>query len=306
MRILAIGDFHGKFSEKLIKKIKKENFDVIFSNGDYCGQKGISEIDFKYYYGKNSDERKKVPKHIQNKLRFLENKSVDNGSSILKKIKNLKKPFFGVRGNWDPTPWSNDVGAWTKSTKQQVKKLNHVLEKDFEFVDFRFKDFDNFVLVGGTSSSYPGMLRKNMIRRIMEKWDMSKEEAERYVNGIKRDTKWRTKKFEMAFSKAKKLKKPIIFLTHNSPYGTKLDVIKSKKAHKLAKGQHYGSYLDMIMIKKFKPELVLCGHIHENFGKDKLGRSLIVNVGSAQEENFVIIDFNEKTRKFKIKFVGKK
>lgn len=35
MKILAIGDFHGKFPEKLKKKIGKEKPDLIVSIGDY-------------------------------------------------------------------------------------------------------------------------------------------------------------------------------------------------------------------------------------------------------------------------------
>lgn len=35
MKILAIGDFHGKFPGKLKKLIKKENPDLILCTGDF-------------------------------------------------------------------------------------------------------------------------------------------------------------------------------------------------------------------------------------------------------------------------------
>jgi hypothetical protein len=39
MRILVIGDFGGVFSEKLKRKLKKEEFDLIVGLGDYAGIK---------------------------------------------------------------------------------------------------------------------------------------------------------------------------------------------------------------------------------------------------------------------------
>jgi hypothetical protein len=39
MRILAIGDFQGTFPEKLKRKLKKEEFDIVVGVGDYAGIK---------------------------------------------------------------------------------------------------------------------------------------------------------------------------------------------------------------------------------------------------------------------------
>lgn len=61
-----------------------------------------------------------------------------------------------------------------------------------------------------------------------------------------------------------------VLVTHTPPYGTKLDNI----------GFHTGSKGIRRVIEKLKPDLVLCGHIHETFGKeDKIGKSRIINVG---------------------------
>ncbi len=87
-------------------------------------------------------------------------------------------------------------------------------------------------------------------------------------------------------------------MTHNSPYNI-LDKITSKKAPKISRGKHYGSYLERLVINRFKPDLVICGHMHENFGKDKIGNTTVVNVGSFHDKKFALIDF-PKTNQIKI------
>jgi len=63
----------------------------------------------------------------------------------------------------------------------------------------------------------------------------------------------------------------MVFVFHQPPYNTKLDkVYESKSGNK--------DYADFI--KKHTPDLVICGHIHENFKKrDKIKRTIIINPG---------------------------
>ena len=61
-----------------------------------------------------------------------------------------------------------------------------------------------------------------------------------------------------------------ILITHAPPFGTKIDFL----------GTHVGSKNLRKAIEKIKPDLVLCGHIHETFGlEDKIGKTKIINVG---------------------------
>jgi Icc-related predicted phosphoesterase len=72
----------------------------------------------------------------------------------------------------------------------------------------------------------------------------------------------------------KKIKKDdkIVLMLHGPPYGTRID--------ELTKGTYCGNKSYTKWIKKIKPHLVVCGHIHENFEKkDKIGKTLIVNPG---------------------------
>ena len=85
----------------------------------------------------------------------------------------------------------------------------------------------------------------------------------------------RDEKFER-WSKiiGKKIKKgeKIVLLLHGPPYGTNAD--------ELTKGTYCGNKSYTEWIKKMKPELVVCGHIHENFlRKGRIGKTLVVNPG---------------------------
>ena len=65
--------------------------------------------------------------------------------------------------------------------------------------------------------------------------------------------------------------KKIILVTHAPPYKTRLD--------KLIQG-HCGNKSIRHFVEKNKIDLLICGHLHENFGKeDKIGKTKIINPG---------------------------
>jgi len=78
-----------------------------------------------------------------------------------------------------------------------------------------------------------------------------------------------SKKFSRIIKKNKD--KKIIFMTHAPPYRTKLDKI----------GKHYvGNKTFREFIEKSKVDLVVSGHLHENFGKkDKIKKTEVINPG---------------------------
>ena len=63
---------------------------------------------------------------------------------------------------------------------------------------------------------------------------------------------------------------PLVLVSHQPPYDTACDV---------ARGRHVGSRAIRECVLEHQPDLVLCGHIHESVGQDRLGRSVIVNPG---------------------------
>jgi len=77
------------------------------------------------------------------------------------------------------------------------------------------------------------------------------------------------KLLEKSHSRIKDAKKQIM-MVHMPPYGTNLDSLWG----------HVGSKSIRDIIKKFQPNLVLCGHIHETFGESTtIGKTKIINVG---------------------------
>ena len=54
MKILAIGDFHGKFPKKFERIIKKEKIGLVVSNGDYFPFH-YRELWFKHCYRKETE-----------------------------------------------------------------------------------------------------------------------------------------------------------------------------------------------------------------------------------------------------------
>ena len=72
----------------------------------------------------------------------------------------------------------------------------------------------------------------------------------------------------------------LIIISHSPPYGTRLDKTRLRL--------HAGSLSIRRFIEEKKPLLVFCGHIHEARGEDRMGDTIIVNVGPAKDGNYVL------------------
>lgn len=67
-------------------------------------------------------------------------------------------------------------------------------------------------------------------------------------------------------------------VTHAPPYGTQLD--------RIWLGGHVGSRAVREIVEKEQPNLLLCGHVHEAQGIERLGSTLVVNCGAAKAGHF--------------------
>jgi hypothetical protein len=76
-----------------------------------------------------------------------------------------------------------------------------------------------------------------------------------------------------------------IFCPHAPPRDTACD--------RLRDGEHVGSAVVRAFIERAQPDLVLCGHIHEARGRDRLGRTVIVNPGPVSAGHYALVEIGE-------------
>ena len=72
-----------------------------------------------------------------------------------------------------------------------------------------------------------------------------------------------------------------IFCPHAPAHGTACDRLRS--------GEHVGSRALRALVERERPDLVLCGHIHESRGRDELGATTVVNPGPVAAGHFALV-----------------
>jgi Icc-related predicted phosphoesterase len=75
-----------------------------------------------------------------------------------------------------------------------------------------------------------------------------------------------------------------ILVSHKPPYGAQ---------DKIFIGMHGGSKELREIIDKYKPRLVLCGHIHEDPGFTKIGETFIVNCSMGKRGDGALLEINK-------------
>ncbi|MFQ6076113.1 MAG: metallophosphoesterase [Candidatus Bathyarchaeia archaeon] len=80
----------------------------------------------------------------------------------------------------------------------------------------------------------------------------------------------------------------LVLVSHVPPKHTRLDLI------------HFGVYVGSVALREFierrRPLLVVCGHIHERRGVDKINDTLIVNPGPAMWGLCALVEIGEEVR----------
>ena len=277
MKILAIGDFHGKFPEKL--KREAEKVDVILSPGDFANADKIRKLIFKHWTDKKWFEVVGL-----RKARALEKESFNSGLDVLKGLNKIGKKFYFVWGNTDfykDASIKDDISPGEYN--DNIRKMENVIS-----VDRRKKKIYGLEIVG-----HGGYV--DVTQYIKDRMDADEK---RHKERLKRYNKTKEKLFDIFDNKPDK---DFIFLIHYSPYGV-FDKVKYKGSP--MNGKHVGFEPYNRIIKKYKPLLVISGHMHEYQGVKKMGRSLIVNPGPAFEGKAAVIDVDEENKKIKsVRFV---
>jgi Icc-related predicted phosphoesterase len=288
MKILAIGDFHGKFPVKLKKEIEKnlDEIDLILALGDYTG---LDE--WRPFFHKQLTEAKKGKevmnvRDVMSKKEYnaLVKKDFKAGLDVLKELNKFGKKVYVIFGNGD---WYNAYhNRGHKTFEPKIKPLKNLYEMSHK--NRKFNGI-NFIGVGGYMDP--------------DIYFNKKEWAEaQNKKSLKLRIKRRSKSKNKFFNQLTKSKGKRIFVLHYTPVGA-FDIVKSVKANPM-NGKSVGVGFFTSAIKKYKPKLALCGHMHEYQGKKRLGNTIVVNPGAAYNGKAAIIDFDEEKNQLgKVRFL---
>jgi len=304
MKILVIGDLHGR-----MPKIHFKDFDCIIQVGDVCDDSKIGPYYKKYFelLNKNEDLDLSLDDFFikelgKRKYTLYEKQSLKIGRSILEYLNSLGRPIFMVAGNWDQSYGSSRIKDIDKSDYHYRKafydwylgdKINSKLInglKNIKVCMYKNHVFSEINFLGYGLSSGAELLKKKGKKLGVSKkqFEVLKKSLNKIFQKLSSACKKRNKKF------------PTIFISHNVPYNTKLDVIKDKKSYAYEK--HLGSYVARKFCEKYQPLLCIGGHIHEHFGKVKIGKTTVINAGFGKDAN-ILIDLDEEKGKIrKIEF----
>jgi Icc-related predicted phosphoesterase len=78
----------------------------------------------------------------------------------------------------------------------------------------------------------------------------------------------------------------LVLVSHSPPENTLVDMTSN--------GEHVGSSSIRDFITTKKPALVVCGHIHEGRGIDKIGETVVVNPGSAGQGHAALVSLDQR------------
>lgn len=280
VKILAMGDFHGKFPNRLKRIARRGDIDLIVCLGDYTGLDDWYPIVMKQL--KLGKEGKEVLSHEEimgeKNYRQLVKKDYLAGQKVLQEINKLGKKSLIIFGNGDWYKFSVRRGG--KSYEKYCKKLRNIKQINYGVYNnlgFSFVGFGGYMDIDSYFNK--------------KEWGNAKNKMDLKIRIQRRE------KMKKLFSKLLgKSGKNRIFILHYPPKGA-FDIIKGgKKNHMTGKSTGIGFFTEAI--NKYKPKLVLCGHMHEYQGKKMMGGSLVVNPGAAKFGKAAIIDTDNRGVEF--------
>jgi Icc-related predicted phosphoesterase len=273
MKILAIGDFHGKFPKKLKEEAKK--VDVILVAGDFGGSDRLLKVVFKYLVKGKWWEvvgKKRARNYV------LED--YNSGKKILNDLHKLEKPVYAIMGNWD-----FDSKAQLETTAGLKLKTYPNLMKNLKITYWkrgikRMKGLK--ILAFGGMVTAGAYLEKGVFSD--KKWRKNKKKNKRETEQI---MKHGAKDVDILFS-------------HYPPHGVfdKVDYPGENPMN----GKHVGFKGYTEYIKKYKPKVFICGHMHEYQGKKKFENTLVIATGAAKDGKAVVLDI-EKGKINSVRFI---
>jgi len=269
MKFLIIGDLHG-----IKPKIHFKDFNAIITTGDFCSSDEIRKYHFRAIKKKIQNPSLKIKWYDltgKKEARKLVKKSLKDGREILGYLNFFDVPVYIVPGNADFT--------FDKKEKWNFLRQDHykgLLEKLVNITDVhhRIVDIGKYQIIGHGISSGPEYPQYKEDLEILKAKELKEKKAD-YIGD--------SKKLSSLFEKASK---PVIFLSHNVPFNTSLDRITNKESPRY--GWHYGSLITRKAIERYQPLVCIGGHMHENFGKCKIGKTVCINSGFGSNVNVLM------------------
>lgn len=269
LKILAIGDFHGKMPAKLKARIKGIKPDLMLSTGDYAAIEDFRPYIIAHFKAIAKGKRLNLKEIIgRKKFSKLLKKDYAVGKKILKELDKIGIKIISVFGNGD---WYKF--EYNKSNRDYallIKKL-----KNIRNINRSKTTFEGLKIVG-----FGGYLEPDIY--LTKKGKRNLNLSEKHIKIISKSYK----REEKRLMKLMKIK-PNILLMHYTPYKC-LD--KMHMEDMPLHGSHMGVSFFNRAIKKYQPLLAICGHMHENQGKCKIGRTTVINPGAAYQNKAALIE----------------
>lgn len=271
MKILAVGDPHGDLNK--VRKIPEKEIDLVLCTGDV----GKADLARKFFF-ENVKRKQEGLEELEYDGEF--NKKVwmqvyDSSLEVWKYLSEIA-PTYSILGNVGMTMiYDSNVKREEKRYGMRLPSLRQAMNKikDFYFV-------------------------RNVVRNIggLRIGFLEYFEDVCWFKEFNHKDKKRIAKAKKETAKAKKILKNFgnvdILVCHQPPFGY-LDKVSGKwGAPKDYVGKHAGSKIILDYIKKYQPNYVFCGHIHEGEGKTKIGKSKVYNLGVAGHK---VIEINPKS-----------
>ena len=257
MRLLLVGDFHGRVPDALREKLSSYVIDACLCVGDLCEADEMRQVFFTHFHqlsqGKTPAD---IFRLIPAEMHFS---AMDSMQAVLDFLAELKVPVILVPGNVDYLAETVQVLPYAVNKPVLEERISatenlYLLEK--EAIDF-----------GGYQILGYGGLRIRTVEAQSQMDELCENELEELSLKV---VNWRR----------------AIFVAHWPPYGT-LDQIRDP--HSPLHGEHWGAEFFRQFVEKRQPLIFACGHIHEQQGESNIGQTLVINAGCAQEGQAAIL-----------------
>jgi Icc-related predicted phosphoesterase len=264
MKLVFIGDPHGNISA--MRKIPLKNIDVIFITGDLGSSNLQRKMAFENIKRKNMGLSAKEFSPKIRKRAFMQ-----TFSSCIKTIKYLSRfaPVYVIFGN---------IESSNAMTRNESKKIGLPLP----FLTDELNSMKNVKVINNARVNIQGINIGGLEYFIDASW-VREFKPDNYIRRLlsAQKTTLQAQHVLEGFGEID------VLLCHQPPYGV-LDKVSWSDAPKHWQGKHAGSKTILQYIKKHKPKYVFCGHIHESAGTQKVGNTVVCNLGSGK---YSIVEF---------------